>query len=379
MMTLVDRYVAISALRAIALVSAALTCLFSLLEFVEQLASVGQGSYHVIDAFIYVALTVPSRLLQVTPVSMLLGSLLALSGLARNIELIGMLSLGVAERRIIGAVLTLAAPAIILAFLTAEFIIPPAQQLATSLRSSALSSSDASSEQSSFWAQSQHQYLNVQQFRRKGAPIGIDIYDFADDGSLQSAIHASRADIRPDGTWLLGDVTRNRIEDFQIHTEHFRSLAWHSFIPLQQMQFLTLPLDSIPPIALYRHIGDLDRQHQRNTRFRYAFWAKVAIPFSMLAMVVAAAPFVFGSVRARSTGRTLALGVGFGIVFSLSQQILSRVGLLMHVSPAITALAPPVLVFALSISLFRRAHRRAGRRTWRTGPVVSTPGSPGLR
>ncbi|WP_419730474.1 LPS export ABC transporter permease LptG [Lichenicola sp.] len=358
MMTLASRYVAISALQAMVLVSAALTCLFSLLEFVEQLASVGQGSYHVIDAFIYVALTVPSRLLQVTPVSMLLGSLLALSGLSRNIELTAMLSLGIPERRIIGAVLALAAPAIILAFLTAEFIIPPAEQLAQSLRASALaSSSDASNEQSSFWAQSHHQYLNVQQFRRKGTPIGIDIYDFADDGSLERAIHASRADIKPDGTWLLGNVTRTSIEDFQMRTEHFAAMPWHSFIPLQQMQFLTLPLDSIPPIALYRHIRDLDRQHQRNTRFRYEFWAKVAIPFSMVAMVVTAAPFVFGSVRARSTGRTLAIGVGFGIVFSLSQQILSRMGLLLHVSPAITALAPPVLVFVLSISLFRRAHR----------------------
>ena len=356
-MPLVIRYVAISALRAIAFVSAALTCLFSLLEFVEQLASVGQGSYHVIDAFIYVALTVPSRLLQVTPVSMLLGSLLALSGLARNAELTAMLSLGVPERRIIGAVLAVAVPAIVLAFLTAEFVIPPAQQLAQSRRSSALAAHATSSEQSSFWAQNQHQYLNVQQFQRKSVPIGIDIYDFAADGSLRSAIHAGRADIKPDGTWLLADVTRTNIVFFQITTDHLKTLPWHSFIPPRQMQFLTLPLDSIPPIALYRHIRDLDRQHQRNTRFRYEFWAKAAIPFSMLAMVVTAAPFVFGSARARSTGRTLALGVGFGIAFSLSQQILSRLGLLLHISPAVTALAPPLLVVVLSISLFRYVHR----------------------
>ena len=57
-MTLLDRYIEATALRAIVLVAATLTTLFSLLEFVEQLASVGQGHYRVIDAFVYVVLTV---------------------------------------------------------------------------------------------------------------------------------------------------------------------------------------------------------------------------------------------------------------------------------------------------------------------------------
>lgn len=360
-MTLTSRYVMVSASKAFALVAIALTGLFSLLEFVEQLASVGQGHFDVTDAFVYVLLTVPSRLLQVAPMSMLLGSLVALGDLARHSELTAMLSLGVSQRRIIGSVLILTLPIVAFLLLVEEFVIPPAQQLAQSQRSSALVSSTSSDDQDSFWAHSDRQYLNVQHFGPKNLAIGIDIYAFAPDGSLKSIIHADHADIRRDGIWLLTGVSRKRVASSQMVTDRLASLSWHSFIPFQQMQFMTLPLESIPPIALYRHVRDLDRQHQRTTRYSHELWAKISIPLSMIAMIMIAAPFVFGSNRLTSTGRSLAFGIGFGIVFSLGQQILERLGLLLELNPALAALTPSLLVIALAF--YRLQHVRGRRRT----------------
>src|SRR5215469_4768123 len=215
--TPLDRYIEVVAFRAIVLVAGALTALFSLLEFVEQLASVGEGRYGLSDAFVYVVLTAPSRLLQVMPVSILIGSLLALGRLARNSELTALRSLGISESRIIGSLLKLAVPIIIVLFLVAEFVVPPAQQLAQTQRIAALASSTSDSADSNFWTEGDHQYLNVQHFPAATAAEGIDIYVFADDGSLTSFIHAERADIRPDGTWLLTDVLRKTVDgsDFQ--------------------------------------------------------------------------------------------------------------------------------------------------------------------
>ena len=358
-MMLVSRYLALSTFKAFLLVAVALTGLFSLLEFVEQLASVGQGQYRVADAFIYVLLTAPSRLLQVTPVSMLLSSLLALGALSRHFELTAMLNLGLSERRIIGSVLILTVPIVIVLFLMMEFVIPPAQQLAEERRTSALLSSISVQADSSFWAQNGHQYLNVQRFLPGNVPIGIDIYAFAIDGGLESIVHASRADIRPDNVWLLTDVTRKRVHASQIRTDHLAMLSWASFIPSRQIEFLVLPPESIPPIALYRHILTLERQHQRATRYKQELWAKASIPLSIVAMIMIAAPFVFGSLRAQSNGQHLLQGIGFGIVFSLGQQILDRLGLLVDLNPALTAMTPPLLVMGLAIVLFYRAHRWA--------------------
>ena len=356
-MVLVRRYVEFAAFRAFVWVAVALTGLFSLLEFVEQLAFVGQGRYNVADALLYVLLTAPSRLLQVTPVSMLLGSLLTLGTLARNSELTAMLSLGVSERRIVGSVLTLIVPIIAALFLTEEFVIPPAQRLAQEQRTLALSSSTSSYADSSFWAQSDHQYLNVQRLSGGQVPVGIDVYSFEADGSLRSIIHAEHADVRPDGVWLLRSVSRRRVELLQLRTDRLASLPWHCFVPIKQIRFLMLPLESIPPSALYQHVRSLQRQHRKATRYEQELWTKASLPFSMIAMIMIVAPFVFGSTRAQNTGHYLAGGASFGIVFSLGQQILGHLGVLLDLSPAVTALAPSILVMALAIYLFRSAHR----------------------
>ncbi|HTR16549.1 MAG TPA: LPS export ABC transporter permease LptG [Acetobacteraceae bacterium] len=359
-MTLLDRYIEAAALRAFALVAVALTTLFSLLEFVEQLSSVGQGHYRLIDALVYVLLTTPARLLQVTPISMLLGSLLALGALARTSELTALQSLGISEIRIIGSIVKLAVPIVIALFLLAEFVIPPAQQLAQEHRTSALSSLPASAplrSGDSFWAQSDRQYLNVQQFEYGNVPKDIDIYTFADDGSLESFIHADRADIRPDGTWLLTDVLRKRLDSSQFQTEHLASLPWHSFMLRKQTQLLMLPPESLPPIALYRYVHDLKQRHQQAIRYEQELWTRISIPLSIVAMIMIAAPFVFGPPRAQNTGQHLMIGAIVGIIFSMSQQIVDHLGLLLDLNPAVTALAPSLLLMALAVYLFRRAHR----------------------
>ena len=357
-MTLVSRYVRSAALRAVILVALALTSLFSLLEFVDQLASVGQGRYRLVDALVYVALTAPSRLVEVMPVSMLLGSLLALGPLSRNCELTVMLSLGISERRLVMSIASMTVPVVVALFLIAQFVVPPAQQLAEARRSAALSTTPFFHADDGLWVQDHHQYLNVRAFEPAGAPTGIDIYTFAADDSLESAVHADRATVQPDNVWRLANVTRRRIVDSQVRTEHLASLPWQSFLSVRQAKCLMLPLKSIPPVALYHYVRDLDRGHQTATRYSEELWSRLSVPVSMVGMIMIAAPFTFGAQRMQNTAKNVVYGVVIGIVFSLCQQILGRVGLLADISPAVTGLAPPLVLIALALYLRSPVNQR---------------------
>ena len=352
---IVGRYVSLTTLRAFAVTAIALTGLFSLLEFVEQLASVGQGKYHVSNALIYVVLTIPSRFLQMTPISMLLGSLLGLGALARNSELTAMLSLGVSQSRVIGSVLIATLPITFLLFLVAQFVIPTGQQWAHAERSGALRSSASYHGDDSLWAQSDRQYLNVRRFGPGDVPIDIDIYAFEGDNSLASLVHADKATVTPNGTWLLSNVSRKHAEQSILLTDHLSTLSWHSFMTPQQLRFINLPLDSIPPTALYSHIVSLKKLHQSATKYEEELWAKISIPFSIIAMIMIVSPFLFEAARLQSTGRSLTFGVGFGIIFSLAQQILNHLGLLLNLNPAIAALTPSLAVMMLATYLLRPA------------------------
>ncbi|APH53473.1 putative membrane spanning protein [Granulibacter bethesdensis] len=352
-----ERYAAMAALKAVGLSAAALTALFSLLEFVQQLASVGQGRYGMLDATIYVALTAPYRLLQVVPVSMLIGTLLGLGGLARNGELTALRGLGMSERRIILSVIAFSIPLMVILFLMAQFVIPPAQREAQTWRSNALPDTTALRSQDSFWAYGDRHFLNVQHFEHNDEPYNIDIFSFAVDGELHRYLHAQSADIMPNDRWVLHDVLSRTLVDGQLRKDHLDRLDWTPFLTPQQTQFLRLRPDAMPPLALWRYVSSLKQRGLQAIRYEQELWAKISIPLTMMAMVIAATPFVFGGGRVQNTGAFIALGAAIGVVFTLVQQISGHLDVLLNLNPAVTALTPPVLLMWLGIDLFYRRQR----------------------
>ena len=356
-MTQLDRTVEASVLRSFVLVAASLTALFSLFDFVDQLGDVGHGSYRLLDAVIYVTLTAPLRFLQVTPVAMLLGCLLSLGGFGRHAELIAMGSLGVSEARIMFSAFRLVLPIVLVLFLLAEFVIPVAQRLAQEGRSSALTSFATSRGDDSFWAQSHGDYLNVQKFADGNVPENIDIYAFDETGDLTRYIHADRADIRPDGTWQLHDVEAIAVRNAVFRSVHLATLDWTPFLSARQTELLILPPSSMPPVALYRYVRHLRLERQSATLYEQEIWSRISIPFSLVAMVMIAAPFVFGPPRSQNAGLQLMIGAAIGVVFSLVQQVTTRLDLLLDLGPGTLALAPSLLLMSLAAFLFLALRR----------------------
>jgi lipopolysaccharide export system permease protein len=353
-MTRIERYIAIATLQALLLVSAGLTLLFSLLELINQLHDVGKGNYRLINACFYVLLTAPSRLLQVMPAAMLFASLFALGALATRAELTVMRASGISPTVILGAVLKLALGAVVALFILAQYVIPPAQQMAQAERNSRLAALDAVRGSNDFWAAGEHQYLNVRRFADANIPVDIYLYEFSSSGTVQGVIQAARAEVRPDGSWLLQNVTRKRFSGTQIDTEQLATLVWQSFLRPAQLSLLALPADTMRPIDLYRYVRDLERRDQPAARYSQALWDKIDLPLAMVAMILIAVPFAFGSMRTRGMGQRMLIGAMIGIIFSLVQQISSYLGLLLNISPALTATAPSLLLATLGVYFFRR-------------------------
>ena len=353
-MTRLERYIAIATLKALLLVSAGLTLLFSLLELVNQLHDIGKGNYRLIDACVYVLLTAPARLVQLMPAAMLLACLFALGALATRAELTVMRASGISPARIVGAVFKLALATLVALFVLAQFVIPPAQLMAQARRDTQLASLDAVRGSNSFWAAGEHQFLNVRRFADANIPVDIYLYEFSAGGEVQGVIQAARAEVRADGTWLLEEVSRKRFSGTRIDTEQLATLAWHSFLRPAQLSLLTLPADSMRPLDLYRFVRDLERRHQPVARYAEELWEKIDLPLAMAAMILIAVPFAFGSLRTWGMGQRMMIGAMIGIIFTLVQQITIYLGLLLNVSPALTATAPSILLAVLGVYLFRR-------------------------
>jgi lipopolysaccharide export system permease protein len=353
-----DRYIGWTVLRTFLVIAAGLTALFSLLSFVEQLGLVGEGHYRVLDALAYTVLTAPDRLLQLAPVAMLLATLLGLAKLARGSELTALCSFGVSEAGIIGAVVKLCVPVMLVLFLIAQFIIPPAQLAAQRQQAAALGDALPGLSGGGFWIAKDGTFLNVRSFSGGNTLHGIGLYSFNPDGTLRRYLQAESAQIEPDGRWTLNDVMRKQVQNGHVLTDHRPSLDWSPFLSNSQLQLLAMPVQTMPPVALYAFVRQLKRLHEPARTYEQAFWSMVAIPLSLVGMVLIAAPFVFGSQRAGSAGRQVLIGTLLGIVFLLGQQITGYLGLLLELNPAVSALGPSVVLLGLGAWLLDRGHER---------------------
>ena len=99
-MTLLSRYVIRAVLGNTVLVLLVLLALSGLYLFITQQDDIGVGQFTVVNAFMYVGLTLPKYAFDLLPIAALIGALLALGNLARSLELVVVRAAGVSSMRI---------------------------------------------------------------------------------------------------------------------------------------------------------------------------------------------------------------------------------------------------------------------------------------
>src|SRR5690606_38744996 len=120
------------------LVLGVLAALLMLVVLVDALPDYGKGSFGLYELLRYVVLTQPRKLYEIFPVAVLIGTLLGLSTLALNSELIAMRAAGVSRARIIGATLKTGVVLMLAAVLAGEYVVPQAETRAQTGRAQAL-------------------------------------------------------------------------------------------------------------------------------------------------------------------------------------------------------------------------------------------------
>ncbi|MGD8989579.1 MAG: LPS export ABC transporter permease LptG [Syntrophobacterales bacterium] len=353
-MRTLDRYMGISFLWGFLLVLAILVSLFSFLEFVGQLDDIGDGQYKLQTAVLFVALTTPRRILDLVPVSALLGSIVALGLLADNNELTAMRAVGLSVQRICWSVLATTLLLMLAIGLLAEFVVPPMEQDGRMRRSQALSEPGILVTKQGFWARYGSSFIRVGRTLRGETAVDLDIYERDSQGRLRVFTHAREADISDDKRWVLRDIEQKIVGEQGITTRHLPSLTLESFLDKKQVNILELPPDSLSPSDLLAFVRTLRERGQNAARHELALWQKLALPLTTGAMVLLSLPFVFGPPRGSTAGRRIMMGSMAGLAFYLANQIIARLGLLLNLHPGFTTLAPVAAILIVALWLIRR-------------------------
>jgi len=328
--------------------------LFSFFELLSQLDDVGQGSYRLNNALAFVALTLPKRLLDLMPISTLLGGILALGLLADHGELVGMEASGVSVTRICGVVLVTGMFLMLISGILAEMVVPGMEQLARKSRAQAMSNTGITLTRQGFWARRGDLYIHVDKMLNEGVAANLDIFEFNNEGRLQTFTHAQNANLQDNGKWVLNDITRKIIEENEVTTERIETFTLDSFLSAHQVSVLELPPYSLSTPNLIRYINALQQSGQNVDQYSIALWRKLSVPLTTGAMVLLSLSFVFGSTRSTSAGYRITLGAFIGVVLYFGDQMIMQWGLLINLKPFVTAMLPVLLISSIAFIRLRR-------------------------
>ena len=89
----------------------------------------------------------------------------------------------------------------------------------------------------------------------------------------------------------------------------------------------------------------------RSGVFEVELYNRLAKPISLIAMILLAMLFIFGSNRGDTLGRKIFFGVAIGLSFELISRIGGAMALSFEISPLFISFAPSLLVIIIAILL----------------------------
>ncbi|KAA9130787.1 LPS export ABC transporter permease LptG [Marinihelvus fidelis] len=355
-----DQYIGRAALLGTLGVWLALTMLMTLFNLLDELEP-GEGGFHIGEVLWYVMLSIPRASYMVFPVSALLGSLIGVGGLAAANELVAFRTSGVSRLRISGSVLGAVLLLTLGVMAMGEWVAPPADAQARNYKLQQAVGRGAASGDVGMWLRDGNEFAFIQKPIVGGTPGENDlrfhnvvIYGFNDDGDLRSMSRAMSARHR-DGRWLLEDVTDLDISPAGVERQTWDQRIWHTgFLP-ELLESAVVRPRYMSARDLSDQITYLGRNGLDDRVYRSALWSKLLFPVTVLALVLAGMPFVFGHGRQQSMGLRIFIGMAMGSLFMIVSRAAQNFADAYGLPVMVGALAPSLLLTVAVVLALRRS------------------------
>ena len=330
-----------------------LLVLFSILGLVDILEDVGKGSFTVVNAVSVILLEVPNRVLELLPISVLLGCVMGLGTLASNQEASAMRASGLAVISFSKLIVYVTFAISLLAVLAQNYVVPSTEQQAQRIKAYILEQTNYTAD--GFWSKKNNQLIRIEAFASDNIVGALEIYELSQSGNVLRAIRAENAQIRSDGLWELKNVTETRLNSVEAPSKRtLPSLTWKSFFTSDQLGALVTPPRALSTFDLIKYIRTNQNDGVGTRTHQLVLWQRLGFPLMLVAMALIGVPIALSSVQFRSTSSRSLLAGAIGIIFYLLQQISGHLAALLELSPAMSVLVPPIIILLLAIQYTKK-------------------------
>ena len=355
---LYERHLAREIYASAALVLTAFLMLFAFFDLIHELESIGKGGYQLQHALGYVALTLPGRLYELFPIGVLIGTLYALTVLARHSEITVLRAAGLSTRDLLVTLAKIGLVFSVLTLLVGEFLAPPAERAAQQFRLKAMGSLVAQEFRSGLWVRDEHAFVNVREVLPDASLQNVRVFEFDDRFQLLSISQAERGRYLSAGTWSLEGVVRTVFSGNSASVERYGQVNWKSALNPDLLAVLMVVPERMSLVNLYLYIRHLKVNQQKTDRYDIAMWKKLIYPLAALVMMALALPFAYMQDRMGAGSIRVFAGIMLGIGFHMLNGLSSSLGVINSWPPFFSAITPSVLFLMTAAGMLWWVERR---------------------
>jgi lipopolysaccharide export system permease protein len=357
------RYLGQSIWQSSLFVLAGFLSMFVFFDFLAEVDEVGIGGYRIEHALLFVLLGIPSRVIELAPIAVLIGTLWALSQSAASSEFTVFRVSGLLPRTMVATILRIGLPMVLITIAFSEFLAPLSESVRNRVRDGAVSVSQTGKMRSGLWLRdvvlSQDgqargsRFINAAALKNSRELSRITVYDFDSGQRLAQSIRADSATfvVQDDlvSTWNLsnveilsfapnGVVSRRNAPDMPLSV---------ALSPSTLDAVITSP-ELMSSLELYRYVHYLKQNKLDASLYEISLWKGLVYPFVIWVMMLLALPAAFLQARAGAVGARVLAGILVGVGFHMLNSLFSHLGVLTTWPAPLMALLPSLMALMLA-------------------------------
>jgi lipopolysaccharide export system permease protein len=352
-MKIKDRYIAKTLLTYSLVVLIVWLSIYSFFNFLTELNSVGTVNYTILEAFKYIVLQIPEVAYeQVSPV-ILLGCVLGMGHLATTGQLIILRASGISILKITWLTLKNSFIFLIFFIIVGELVAPTLSKYAENERSRAMGKA-LSSSQNGFWIRDGDNFINVENNIDGSLFSGITIIEVNKSKKIERVVKSKSAvfngqTLNMDTTNIFSINSLNLFDEIALKERNF----YKKRVAFDQDLIDSLEKDpkDLTTYTILKQIEFLTDNKLRAEVFELELYKRLVKPITLVAMILLAMLFIFGSTRDASLGSKIFFGIAIGLSFELLSRIGGALALSFDFNPLLSTFVPAIIVMVISITV----------------------------
>jgi len=360
-MKIKDRYITKTLLTFTFVVFIIWIGIYGFFNFLAELDEIGNGSYTILEAIKYIVLIIPEVAYGHASSIILLGCVLGMGHLATTNQLVVMRISGISIFKLTFITVRTAIIFIVVFIAIGEGLAPYLSEKAKKDRSSALGFNLVSQNQEGFWIKDGNNIINVQKNFDGALFSDITIFEINASNKINTIVNSSSAVF--DGQSLnLGETSIYSVDEsklrnailFQKKADYIQTVSFDKDL----IESLKKHPEDLTTWKIFKQIQFLSDNKLRAGLFEVELYKRLIKPVTLIAMILLAMLFIFGTNRDATLGRKIFFGIAVGLSFELISRVGGAMSLGFNFSPLISAILPTitVLLIAMILVIYKSIH-----------------------